>query len=71
MEIETGKYYKIKKNGRLVVGKCLKASQSKSKFEIVFDESDKLKGMRKWYTISEFESIKKIEDGNIVLELLK
>ncbi len=71
MEVEQGKFYKIQKNGRILVGKCLKATPKKSKFEIVFDEVDMLKGKSQWYKESDLETISKIRDGNIVLEMFK
>lgn len=70
MNLEVGKYYRIKKNGSMMVGKCLKATPRKCKLEIVFD-TGKLEGTQSWFNTWDFDEVVKIEDSHIVLELFK
>ena len=71
MEIEVGKYYVMTKDDRTIVGKCLKSTPNKCKFHIVFDEVKYIEGENKWYARADVETINKIKDCNIVLEMFK
>lgn len=69
--IEKEKYYKIKRNKNVLVGKCLEVSPRKCKFLIVFDKDKVLEKQTKWFGVKDVETITKILDSNVVLELLK
>lgn len=74
MDVEVGKYYKMEKNGNIMVGKCLKATPKKCKFHVVFDEGKleiNRQGTHKWYVAGDFDEVTQISDNSTVLELLK
>ena len=69
--LEEGKYYKIVKKENVMVGKCIIATPTKCKFKIVFDLKGRNTLVQKWYSAEDFESVIKIKDSSIVLEMFK